>query len=123
MKRNDILLVAGILLIALLTTGIYHLIYHESGDMLQVSVNGTVTKSFPLDSDISYTIVTANGGENVLEIKDGAARITKANCPDKLCVHQKKISHQGENLVCLPHKVVVTIINTSQKATLDGVAQ
>lgn len=123
MKRNDILLIAGILLLALLATGFYYLIYQESGDMVQISVNGNVIKTFPLDSDTTYTIKLTDGGTNTLEIKDGSARITEADCPDKLCVHQKKISRQGETLVCLPHKTVVTITSASKKATLDGVAR
>lgn len=123
MKRNDILLLAGIVLAALLATGLYYLVYHKNGDMVQITVDGTVTKTFPLDIDTTYIIETANNEKNILEIKDGSASITEADCPDKLCVHQKAISRQGENLVCLPHKVVVTITNSSKKATLDGVAQ
>lgn len=123
MKRNDILLIAGILLAALLCTGIYFLKYHKTGDMVQISIDGTVSETLPLDSDTTYTIETADGSKNILKIADGQATITNADCPDKLCVHQKAISLVGENLVCLPHKVVVTIVNTSKKATLDGVAQ
>ncbi|MCI8771188.1 MAG: NusG domain II-containing protein [Lachnospiraceae bacterium] len=122
MKRNDILLIVGIVLAALLAAGIYWLFIYKEGTTVQVSINGKVTASFPLDTDTTYTIKTADGGINVLEIKNGAARIAEANCPDELCVHQKKISHQGENLICLPHKVMVDITNSEKKATLDGVA-
>ena len=122
MKRNDILLIVGIVLAALLAAGIYWVFIYKEGTTVQVSINGKVTASFPLDTDTTYTIKTADGGINVLEIKNGAARIAEANCPDELCVHQKKISHQGENLICLPHKVMVDITNSEKKATLDGVA-
>lgn len=123
MKRNDILLIAGILLTALLSAAVYHLVYSKDGTIVQVAVDGTVTNSFPLDTDTSYTIKTTDGGINILEIKNHCAQITEANCPDKLCVHQKAISHEGENLICLPHKVAVTITGEPKKATLDGVAQ
>ena len=122
MKRNDILLIVGIVLAALLAAGIYWVFIYKEGTTVPVSINGKVTASFPLDTDTTYTIKTADGGINVLEIKNGAARIAEANCPDELCVHQKKISHQGENLICLPHKVMVDITNSEKKATLDGVA-
>lgn len=121
MKRNDIRLLIGILVVAVLAFGCYHLIYSQNGDTVQITVDGTVVKTFPLDTDTSYTIQTEKG-ENILEIKNGSASIREADCPDKLCVHQKKISQQGETLVCLPHKVVVSI-QSSKKATLDGVAQ
>lgn len=121
MKRNDILLIAGVLLAALLCTGLYFFTYSKDGDMVQITVDGTVTKTFPLDQNITYTISTQNAQKNILEIKNGKARITTADCPDQLCVHQKEISRQGETLVCLPHKVVVSIVS-NKKATLDGVA-
>lgn len=122
MKRNDIILLIIILAAALITFGAYRLYYHENGDIVQVSVDSKVTKTFPLHSDTTYTIQTQDGGSNILQIKDGYASIQEANCPDKLCVHQKKISNQGETLVCLPHKIVVSIVS-SKKATLDGIAQ
>jgi len=120
-KRNDILLIAGILLAAILAFGGYHLLYFKNGDTVEITVDGTTFKTLPLDTDTSYTIQT-EAGTNHLEIKDGSVNITKADCPDKLCVHQKAISRQGETLVCLPHKTVVSI-RSSKKATLDGVAQ
>ena len=33
----------------------------------------------------------------------------EANCPDKLCIHQGKISKNGETIVCLPHGLIVEI--------------
>lgn len=122
MKKNDIFLIAGILFLTLAAAVAYFIIYPQSGDTVQISVDGTAVKTFPLNRNTVYSIPAKEDEENILEIKDGCARITTANCPDKLCVRQKKISRQGETLVCLPHKVVVSIIS-SKKATLDGVAQ
>lgn len=120
-KRNDILLITGIFLAAIMAFCGYHLLYSKGGDTVEITVDGTLLKTLPLDTDTSYTIQTKNG-INELEIKDGSVNITEADCPDKLCVHQKAISKQGETLVCLPHKTVVSI-RSSKKATLDGVAQ
>lgn len=122
MKKNDIFLIAGILFLAIAIAAAYFIAYPQNGDMVQVSVDGLAVKTFPLNQNTSYTIRAKADEENILEIKDGYARITAANCPDKLCVHQRKISKQGETLVCLPHKVVVSVIS-SKKATLDGVAE
>ena len=121
LKRNDILLIAGILLIAILAFVGYYLLNFQKGDTVEITVNGTLFKTLPLNTDTSYTIQTKDG-INHLEIKDGFVNITEADCPDKLCVHQKAISRQGETLVCLPHKTVVSI-HSLKEATLDGVAQ
>ena len=59
---------------------------------------------------------------NVLVIRDGKADMKEADCPDKLCVHQKAISAENESIVCLPNRVVVTVTN-SKKEGMDGFAQ
>ena len=58
----------------------------------------------------------------MLVIKDGKADITEADCPDKLCVHQAPISREGEALVCLPHRVVVTVRGEG-KAAYDALTR
>ena len=58
---------------------------------------------------------------NTLTIAERKADMTDADCPDLLCVHQKAISKDGETIVCLPNKVVVTVIS-SEKSDMDAVA-
>ena len=122
LKRNDILLLLMLLIVVVLCFAGYRLLHHNRGDFVQVTVDSRVVKTLPLNANTTYTIRTGKDGKNVLEIKNGTAGICQANCPDKLCVHQKKIQKEGETLVCLPHKIVVSI-TSSKKATLDGVAQ
>lgn len=58
------------------------------------------------------TIEIKNGDgdvTNTLVIKGGVADMTSADCPDHLCVKQKAISKEGESIICLPNKVVVTV--------------
>ena len=42
----------------------------------------------------------------------------KQNCPDKICVNHAAISKKGETIVCLPHKVVVEVVD--ENGTQDG---
>jgi hypothetical protein len=49
--------------------------------------------------------------------------MTQADCPDKLCVHQKAISATGETIVCLPNKVVVEIAGETEDAEFDTIAK
>ena len=44
-----------------------------------------------------------------------------ADCPDQLCVKQKKISLKNETIVCLPNKVVIEI-EGADSSQLDAVA-
>ena len=43
-----------------------------------------------------------------------------ANCPDKLCVKQGKISKDGETITCLPNKVTVTVYGEDDFVELEG---
>ena len=43
-----------------------------------------------------------------------------ANCPDKLCVKQKSISKNNENIICLPNKVIVEV-ESEENSEYDAV--
>ena len=125
LRRGDLLLFAGFLALALLLFLGYRLFFRNPGAAVEIAVDGKAIKTLPLNQNTTYKITTGSQGsshENILKIKDGYASITEADCPDKLCVHQKKISKKGETLVCLPHKVIVSVISPGAANELDGVA-
>lgn len=61
-----------------------------------------------------------DGNYNVLVCRDGEIQMIQSNCPDLICVHHGAVSKTGENIICLPHKVVIEIAG-GQKQKLDGV--
>ena len=77
--------------------------------------NRQIINSFDLHEDTEYTIQTGrsltDGTEefNQLIIQDGSAWISEANCPNHDCVKKGKIQENGEMLVCIPHRLTVTI--------------
>ena len=48
-------------------------------------------------------------------IEDGKADMVWADCPDKLCVNQKAISREGESIICLPNKVVISSVGGEER--------
>jgi hypothetical protein len=47
-----------------------------------------------------------------------------ADCRDQICVHHIPISGSGESIICLPHKLVVTVTGKQDNENdLDGVAK
>ncbi|MBE6777137.1 MAG: NusG domain II-containing protein [Ruminococcaceae bacterium] len=106
--RNDILLVGGIVVFALLLFVVFKLNLKD-GNLVKVSIDNQMKDCYNFNEDGEYTI-TSGKNTNVLVIKDGTAFIKSADCPDKICVHHRPISKVGETIVCLPHKVVVEII-------------
>ena len=84
-----------------------------------VTVDGDEYGRFPLDQDVKEKIELPDGAYNILMVKDGAADITDASCPDGICVNHRAISRQSETIVCLPNKVVVEIQN-GEKSDVDS---
>ena len=84
------------------------------GDAVVVEVDGKPYGTYSLAVDRTVEIRTGDGGKdvNVLVIKDGKAYVESANCRDGICAAHKPISKQGESIVCLPHKVVITVKTT-----------
>jgi len=105
--RNDVILVATILITVFLAFTVFKLTSYK-GKQVQVLVNGKVIKTYSLDKDLKKVIKTENG-KNVLVIKNSTAYITEADCRDKICAEHRPISNSGQTIVCLPHKLVVTI--------------
>ena len=88
---------------------------------VEVSVDGEVVMTLPLSEDTKVTISGFDGGENLLVISDGKAEIESASCPDGVCVRHYAISRDGESIICLPNRVVVTI-RGGEKGEVDAIA-
>lgn len=123
MKKQDIILIASLFFIGIILLLGYRFWYHTPGGSVEITIDGTLYQSLPLSENTSIELPTKTG-RNILTIQDGIADMTDADCPDQLCVKQKPISHTGETLVCLPHKIVVKVINNTEdaKTVPDGVA-
>ena len=91
----------------------------HSGETVQIRVAGQIVRAFPLSENRTYEITGVNGGTNLLVIRDGAAWIEEADCPDALCVGMGRVRRVGQSVVCLPHKVVVEIVGETDDTGVD----
>ncbi len=82
--------------------------------------NGEEIGRYSLNEDNTVTIREESGGYNLILISNGSVRVTDADCPDKLCIRQKDINRSGESIICLPHKLVITI-ESPEESDLDAV--
>ena len=101
----DLALILGLLLLA---GGLYLALHAhgKAGAWAVVRVENVEIARYPHSADGSYPL---NGGTNLLVIEDGTARITEADCPDKLCVRQGCIRWSGQVVTCLPNRLTVTV--------------
>ena len=115
-RRADLILIAALLVLALLLALGLRL-FGSAGAVAVVSVDGVETARYPLSADGTYPL---NGGTNTLVIENGTARVTEADCPDRLCVRQGAVRYTGQSIVCLPNRLVVTI-EGAEKSPVDAV--
>ena len=121
--KTDIIIPAAGLIIALTVIVFSYFPVFGTGDgnTVVVYVDGEEYTRLPLSVDTEITIPGKEHLNNKLIIKDGEADIVDALCPDKICVHERKIRRAGETLVCLPNRVVVEI--EGEGAMVDAVAR
>lgn len=79
--------------------------------LAQISVDGTVVETLPLSQDTQITIEGWHGGTNTLVVQDGQIWCSQASCPDHLCVQQGKKHLATDTIVCLPNRMIVTIVS------------
>ncbi|MCL2678066.1 MAG: NusG domain II-containing protein [Clostridiales bacterium] len=118
MKKADLLLLAGILLISGLAL-VFVLGGSPGAQVKIVGAQGKILGVYALNED--RTIEIDEGGcMNIIVISGGQAQMSHANCPNQLCLRQKPIGKTGQSIVCLPNKLLL-MIEGGDPSGLDGI--
>lgn len=104
MKKADALLGAAVLLVCVIWLCARTFLGKE-GAYAVVEIDGQPYGTYALSEDREIDI----GSGNHLSIRNGAVRMTDADCPDHICIRQGKISTDGAMITCLPNRVTVQV--------------
>lgn len=88
-------------------------VYSSNELVAQYTLADSVNDQIKIESDTGY---------NTLHIEDGQIWIDDASCPDKSCVHQGKISYQGQIIVCIPNHLIIKIVDYNDESEIDFIA-
>ena len=119
--KNDLILLGVILIISLILLPLLNLNKAKDGAKAVITVDGKEYKTISLSEDTTFTVET-EFGTNVITIKENEIYVEAADCPDKICVNHSHISHTGESIVCLPHRMIITI-EGKEDSQIDGISQ
>ena len=121
--RNDIIFIIALLLICALGM-LYLFVIRSIGNTVKVTVDGELYGIYSLSQNTSENIRTGKDDSelNRLVIKDGKAYMENATCPDGICVAHRPVFRDGESIVCLPNRVVITVITEKHTDSPDIVA-
>ena len=118
--RNDAILIAALLVLGG-ALALLLLFTRQDGGIARVQIDGSTVMELPLDED-AQVVLGEGGHTNTLMIENGTARVIAAGCPDQICVNHGAIRYAGESIVCLPHRLVVSIEGGAE-SPVDGTAK
>lgn len=107
---GGLVLICGVILCIQMTendSGKYAYIYQD-GDLIR-EIDLTENKE-AYEFTIEYSSDTESGYNTIL-VDNGKIGISDADCPDKTCQHMGMISSTHFPITCLPHKLVIQIVD------------
>jgi len=119
MPKNDVILTAVILAIGVSLFFLNSLL-QQPGATVKVISGRDVSGVYNL-SENRDVIINTDGGYNIIEISNGAAKMKEANCPGGDCLTQSPIDKTGQQVACLPNKVLIMVEGADDSAP-DSIA-
>lgn len=86
-----------------------------------IKVDGKLYDNIPLSTNKgnkTFNVKTPHGNNTIL-ITDSKIKVTLADCKDDLCIKQGEISKVGENIICLPHRLIIEIKGDENDSSSD----
>lgn len=124
MKRNDLIIIIGILAIAGLIYGFnkYKVNSMDKSDLyIEIYVNAKLYERVPVGEEHEFIIETEKG-INVIKTHNNGVEMVEASCPDQVCVQTGLITKPGSTIVCLPNEVYIEIVGDTEDG-LDAISQ
>ena len=118
MKKKDMILIAAVLAISLISFAAIKMTQKDGKEVI-VTVEGKEVYKTSIKKDQIYQIPEENG-TNVMQIKDGKVTMIEATCPDHYCIKQKAVDEHGGSIICLPNKVVIEGENTAEDSDSES---
>ncbi len=103
-KKADIILFLGLIIIAAALFISFFAFPQNDGTTLVVTLQGEEYARLPLNKDTVLVLP-----HNTVEIANGYAFVKSADCPDKVCINNGKISKRGQTTVCLPAELILEV--------------
>ena len=103
LKKADIILIAALALLAVLTL-LFPLLNTASGSEAVILVKNNELYRLPLEKDTKI-----DRGTNIEKIENGKESVESATSPDKDSVHHSPIKNKGDAIICVPNGIVVEV--------------
>lgn len=119
MKTKHLIFLLVVLLVTSIGLSLYLFYPRPPVPTAEIMSGGKVIRTVDLTKNQTFTIPSANGGSNTLEVKDGAICVTEASCPDHVCMAFGWCS-SGMPIVCLPNEMMVVFPANAEMDSVSG---
>ncbi|MDD5748963.1 MAG: NusG domain II-containing protein [Actinomycetota bacterium] len=124
-KPGDVLIISIIIALSIFTIFSSSRAGKEtkSGEVT-IEVNGKTVKKFLVERGGNRRVFSVEGviGVSKIEVKGEKVRMVESACRDKICVRMGWIDSPGQNIVCLPNRVVIRY-TSPRKTKVDSITE
>ena len=111
MKKADLIIIVFIGILAFALLGLQMRNSRQGSPLVvEIYLSGRLHDSFPLDGKSREIVIDGEYGYNVLQINGYVVSIADSDCPSRECVYTAEISHSGQVIACLPHRLTVRLV-------------
>ncbi len=114
-KKADWIILSILVFIGILMSLFIYMPRQQDGSYVEIRIDGIVSATYSLTESRQETIQTP-WGRNTINIHNGKVSITDADCHDGVCIATKSICKHGESIVCLPHRLVLSVISSAHSS-------
>ena len=120
-KKSDVVL---FILLMALSVGLMFFVYRtgSAGERIEIKMAGKLYAVYSLTEDRTVTVEQDEGKKNIIRIEGGEVTMESSTCKNQVCVNHAAISRGGESIICLPNRVIVSIISSEGGESYDSVS-
>ena len=120
-KKSDVVL---FFILMALSVGLMFFVYRtgSAGERIEIKVAGELYATYSLAEDRTVTVEQDEGKKNIIRIEGGEVTMASSTCKNQVCVDHAAVSRGGESIICLPNRVIVSIIGSEGGESYDSVS-
>ncbi|WP_027702670.1 NusG domain II-containing protein [Metaclostridioides mangenotii] len=126
-KKMDIVIIVFLIVLSFVPNIIFaksSIFANYDSTYASITLDGKNYDNIPLSSFNGEKVIEIEdkehkGYKNKILIKDNTVKMIEANCSDKVCIRQGSISKVGQNIACLPHKLIIEIKGEEKDSSDD----
>lgn len=122
MKRSDRITGIVLLVAAALVLAAWLVVHQTNGAVAVIRVDGTVVATVDLTRHEPQTLHIEGllGPMVIVADGSGSIRVIESTCPDQICVHTSPARSPGDQIICVPNHMALTV--QGKRSKIDAVA-